>query len=68
MTTEQQNQARENIKKLMEEQGLSQPKLSDQIRQVLHLVLCPGFSGGNKTLPSRQQRRLQMPLNSLSMT
>ena len=30
MTIEQQNQARDNIKKLMEEQGLSQPKLSDK--------------------------------------
>lgn len=30
MTTEQQNQTRDNIKKLMEEQGLSQPKLSEK--------------------------------------
>lgn len=30
MNVEQQNQARDNIKKLMEEQGLSQPKLSDK--------------------------------------
>ena len=30
MTTEQQNQARNNIKKLMEEQGLSQPRLADK--------------------------------------
>lgn len=30
MNVEQQNQARENIKRLMEEQGLSQPKLSEK--------------------------------------
>ena len=30
MNIEQQNQARENIKRLMEEQGLSQPKLSEK--------------------------------------
>lgn len=30
MNVEQQNQARDNIKKLMEEQGLSQPKLSEK--------------------------------------
>ena len=30
MNIEQQNQARDNIKKLMEEQGLSQPKLSEK--------------------------------------
>ena len=30
MNIEQQNQARENIKRLMEEQGLTQPKLSEK--------------------------------------